>query len=222
MDRYISVSFGAQSAERHFSHILKSKTISASYRFGLDGGSFVVNSPNQYSRGLDRRVLSYGTVVPQILWIPHTVTDRRQHVEDAELQMPIFFLHTDGRLGLSLEAAVGGRCHTLLNSQSSAPLGPQTTTHIRIGVSEHSLSALVDYQLLMRFGDSYSGVGIASSSDRYKSATKRPSAIPLLCPSSCSTSGNPWMLSSRSLKWILRTRSRNGVSGRGVSSPTKS
>jgi len=67
------------------------------------------------------------------LWTPHTVTDRKQHVEDAELQMPIFFLHTDGRLGLTLEAAVSGRCHTLLNSQFSAPLGLQTTTHIRIG-----------------------------------------------------------------------------------------
>jgi hypothetical protein len=224
VDGYLSHSFGSQSAERHFSHILKSKAIAALYRFGPDGGSFVVNSPNhnQYSWVLDRRVLSFGTVVPQILWIPHTVTDRRQHVEGAELQMPIFFQHTDGRLGLSLEAAVGGRCHTLLNSQSSAPLGPQTTTHIRIGVSEHLLSALVDYQLLMRFGDSYSGVGIASSSDRYKSATKRPSAIRLLCPSSCSTSDDPWMLSSRPLKWILRTRSRNGVSGRGVSGPTKS
>ena len=74
----------------------------------------------------------------------------------------------------------------------------------------------------MRFRNSYSGVGIESSSDWYKSATKQASAIPLRCPSSHSTSGDLWILSSRPLKWILRTRSHNGVSEKGVSSPTKS
>jgi len=133
VDGYISRSFGPQSAERHFSNILKSNAIFASYRSEQDGGSFVVNSPNQYSWVIDRSVLGIGTVVPQILWTPHTVTDRKQHVQDAELQMPIFFMHTNGRLGLTLEAAVSGRCHTILNSQCSAPLGRQTTTHIRIG-----------------------------------------------------------------------------------------
>jgi len=136
VEGYISHSFGPQSAERHFSHILKSNAISASYRFVPDGGSFVVNFPNQYPCVLDRRVLSIGTVVPQILWAPSAATDQRQHVQDAELQMPIFFLHTDGRLGLTLEAAVGGRCHTLLDSQRSPPLGGKVTTYIRIGVSE--------------------------------------------------------------------------------------
>jgi hypothetical protein len=84
---------------------------------------------------LDRRVVGNGTVVPQSLWIPFTITDRRRHVQDAELQKPIFFLHMDGRLGLPLDAAVVGRCDTLLNARVPAPLGPQTTTHIRIGVS---------------------------------------------------------------------------------------
>src|SRR6266403_3891364 len=139
-------------AERLFSHILKRDPIPTSYRLERDGGSFVVTTPNQFSSVLDRRVVGTGTVVPQILWVPHTVTDRKHHVRDAELQMPIFFLHTDGRLGLTLEAAVGGRCHTLLNSQFPAPLGPQATTNIRIGVSEHFISALEDFRLLI---DSY-------------------------------------------------------------------
>jgi hypothetical protein len=77
-------------------------------------------------------VMDAGTVVRQTLWTPHTVTDRRQHVEDAPLQMPIFFQHTDGRLGLPLDVAISGRCHSLLNAQYFAPLGPQTTTYIRI------------------------------------------------------------------------------------------
>jgi hypothetical protein len=148
VDGYISRSFGPQLAERHFCHILKSKSVPASFRLGPDRSSFIVDFPNQ-SCLLDRGDLGMGTVIPQNLWIPTTVTDRRQHVQDAELQMPIFFLHTDGKLGLTLEAAVSGRCHTLLNSQCSAPLGPRATTHIRIGVSEHFLSALVDFQLLI-------------------------------------------------------------------------
>ena len=199
MDGYISRSFGPQLAERHFSHILKSKYVSASYCPGQDGGSFVVSSPNQHSWVLDRSAQGIGTVIPQVLWIPHTLMDRRLHVQDAELQRPIFFLHTDGRLGLTLEAAASGRCHTLLNSGCSAPLGYKTTIHIRIGVSEHFLSALV--QLLMRFRrPPCSGVGIASSSEMYKSATKLNSAILLPCPSSCNTSGDRWIHSSRPLK----------------------
>ncbi|KAI0256033.1 hypothetical protein BJV78DRAFT_1118101, partial [Lactifluus subvellereus] len=74
-----------------------------------------------------------GTVVPQTLWLPHSVTDRRQHVLEAELQMPIFFEGSNGRLGLPLDDALVGRFHNLLRAQQFAPLGNKTTTHIRIG-----------------------------------------------------------------------------------------
>jgi hypothetical protein len=67
---------------------------------------------------------------------PINVADRIRHIQDAELQLPIFFLHMDGRLGLPLDAAVIGRCDTLLNAQLPASLGPQVTTYIRIGVSD--------------------------------------------------------------------------------------
>ncbi|KAF8502126.1 hypothetical protein F5888DRAFT_1669394, partial [Russula emetica] len=112
-----------------FQHI----TGTASYLPGTEGGSFITTSvskyirvrfPNPYTWVLDRRVVGHGTVVPQSLWIPFTLTDRRRPVQDAELNMPIFFLHVDGRLGLPLDAAVIGRCDTLLNAQFPAPLGP--------------------------------------------------------------------------------------------------
>ena len=80
-------------------------------------------------------VVGAGSVVPQRLWIPHTATDVRQHVAEAELQMPIFFQHANGDLGVTLEAAMSGRSHSLINAPSFAPLGRYTTTHIRIGVS---------------------------------------------------------------------------------------
>ncbi|KAF8263647.1 hypothetical protein EI94DRAFT_1596241 [Lactarius quietus] len=67
------------------------------------------------------------------MWSPHTVIDRRQHVEEAILQMPIFFEGIDGRLGLSLEATAAGRCHGLRNARQFALLGPKSTAHIRIG-----------------------------------------------------------------------------------------
>ena len=84
---------------------------------------------------LDRAVLGgRGAVIPQTMWTPHTVTDKRQHVEEAVLQMPIFFEGKDGRLGLSLGEAAAGRCHGLRNAQQFAPIGHKSTTHIRIGV----------------------------------------------------------------------------------------
>jgi hypothetical protein len=85
------------------------------------------------SRLLDRAVVNRGTVVPQTMWSPHT--DQRHYVEEAVLQMPIFFEGIDGRLGLSLEASATGRCQGLRNAQQFAPLGHMLTTHIRIGVS---------------------------------------------------------------------------------------
>ncbi|KAI0248869.1 hypothetical protein BJV78DRAFT_1114999, partial [Lactifluus subvellereus] len=72
-------------------------------------------------------------VVPQTLWLPHSVTDRRQHVLEAELQMPIFFECSNGGLGLSLDDTFNGRFQNLLRAQQFAPLGYKTTTHIRIG-----------------------------------------------------------------------------------------
>ena len=98
--------------------------------------------------------------------------------------MPIFFLNMDGRLGLPLDAAVIGRCDTLLNGQFPAPLGPQVTTYIRIGVSD------IFGVVIILFTDSvatFSGVVIASSSDKFKSVTKDLSTIPSLFPSLRST-----------------------------------
>ena len=111
---------------------------------GSEGAFFFVNSvprhislqfPGQTRWVLDRGIVNRGTVVPQTLWAPHTVTDRRHHVEQADLQLPIFFQCMDGQLGLTLEAAAAGRCHGLIGAQDFAPLGRKSTTHIRIVVS---------------------------------------------------------------------------------------
>ena len=143
VDGYIPACFGPQSAERYFTCLLKSNTIPPWRHSGRQGDPFLIasvprhirdNSPNQTDWVLDRMVVRSGTVVPQTLWTPHTVvTDRRRHV--GELYMPIFFQHRDGRLGLPLDDVTISGCITLLNAWDFAPVGPASTTCIRILVS---------------------------------------------------------------------------------------
>jgi hypothetical protein len=49
--------------------------------------------------------------------------------------MPIFF-EGEGRLGISLVEATNGRCHGLRDANNFAPLGPKSSTYIRIIVSK--------------------------------------------------------------------------------------
>jgi hypothetical protein len=84
---------------------------------------------------LDRTVVPWGTVVPQTLWLSQSVIDRRQHVEEAGLQMPIFFESLNGSLGLSLDCAAIGQ-DGLVYAEQIAPLGNKASTYIRIGVSD--------------------------------------------------------------------------------------
>jgi len=81
---------------------------------------------------LDHSVMTAGTVVPQSLWSPRNVTDRRQYVDEASLQLPIFFTQENGVLGLSLDDATHGRCQTLRDARMQAHLGGKHTTFIRI------------------------------------------------------------------------------------------
>ncbi len=83
---------------------------------------------------LDYSIIRTGTVIPQTRWSPENVNDHRQHVAEAILQMPIFFIQQNGVLGLSLDNAINGRCQTLRDGRVHAQLGGKTTTHIRIGV----------------------------------------------------------------------------------------
>ncbi|KAH9054250.1 hypothetical protein EDB87DRAFT_1647319 [Lactarius vividus] len=140
VDGYTSQTFQSRRAEQYFQHLLKSNpipSIGPSSYPDREGYFFFVGPiarpPFDSSpRLLDRTVVNRGTVVPQTMWAPHTVTDQKQHVEEAVLQTPIFFEGVDGQLGLPLEASAAGRCHGLRNAQEFAPLGHKSTTHIRI------------------------------------------------------------------------------------------
>jgi hypothetical protein len=86
--------------------------------------------------------MDIGTVVPQLLWSPKNVNDLRQYVALAPLELPIFFTHEDGALGVSLNDAAKGRCHTLRDAHVQAHLGGKYTTYIRILVCTFSLVSL--------------------------------------------------------------------------------
>jgi hypothetical protein len=155
VDGYISRAFYPnRSAELYFSHLLKtSRNLKDLYQtlpapVG-SGEVFVIRGPLRppplmWDSGVPLWLLDYvikdiGTVVPQTLWTPRNRNDFKVHVEEADLQLPIFFIHGNGDLGLSLEDAVNGHHGTLRDARTPAQLGGKTTTHIRISVGRSRL-----------------------------------------------------------------------------------
>ncbi|KAI0260366.1 hypothetical protein BC834DRAFT_549127 [Gloeopeniophorella convolvens] len=83
---------------------------------------------------LDFRVdTTAGSVVRQRRWHPANEVDVRRHIEDAALQLPVFFVSHDGTLGYRLQDILQNTEYHLRNGYQPAPLGGRTTTHIRIG-----------------------------------------------------------------------------------------
>ena len=157
VDGYISRALHPnKSAEVYLSHLLKTRNLKELCQTlsSPSGVVFVVRNAKRLlppqplmsdHDGVPLWLLDYvikdiGTVVPQRLWTPHNKNDFKQHVEEADLQLPVFFIHENGDLGLSLEDAVSGRCHdTLWDARTYAQLGGKTTTHIRISVGSSRL-----------------------------------------------------------------------------------
>jgi hypothetical protein len=149
VDGYISQCFNSRAAEEYFLRLLK-RDIIPMYNvlsfLGIEGRFFVVDAlpshipiqPSPEMSGvLDRSLVAMGTAVPQTMWTPSAAADRTQLIGEGELQMPVFFEGVDGQLGIPLELAAAGRCHSLTDAQRFAPLGPsqKPVTDIRIRVS---------------------------------------------------------------------------------------
>ncbi|KAI0259807.1 hypothetical protein BC834DRAFT_846535 [Gloeopeniophorella convolvens] len=123
VDGYLSRTFGASAAENYFLTLFKAARLPRYHLVSNPCASFAI----------DFHITSIGTVVPQTIWVPQSINDRRQYVEHAELQLPIFFKLRNGQLGLPLAVAAAGRCEELCNDREGAPLGLKSSTHIRIG-----------------------------------------------------------------------------------------
>jgi hypothetical protein len=152
VDGYISRSFSSRMAEEYFFHLLKRNHI-PTYRVvsyaGTEGCYFVLDSapPREQVRPLpesnwvlDRSMVAMGTVVPQAMWSPPSVEDKRWLVGEAELQIPIFFEGPDGKLGIPLEAAASGQCDGLTNAHEIARVGQRSMLNVRILVCTASQS----------------------------------------------------------------------------------
>jgi len=76
--------------------------------------------------------MTEGTVVPQRRWTPAEEIEIRRHVEEATLQLPVFFVNRNGGIGFSLPDILQGHDLDLRNRDSQTTLGGRATAHIRI------------------------------------------------------------------------------------------
>jgi len=108
---------------------------------------------------LDFSITTEGTVIPQRRWTPADEVDIRRHVEEATLQLPVFFVNRNGSVGFWLPDILDGRDSELYNRDSHALLGGRTTSHIRINVSP--LPYLATRRVSSMFVDSFQWPGYA-------------------------------------------------------------
>ncbi|KAI0281525.1 hypothetical protein BC826DRAFT_922912 [Russula brevipes] len=154
-DGYISYTFTPRIAEIYISYLLRVdlQTVGAFSFDDLPGAFFVWNRPANHGRPsrivnerpawlLDyaisreedraiRPVVAVGSVVLQELWSPRGQGDWRRYFEQAQLQLPIFFVNTDGSVGVPVTDATA-RQMSLQGADHPVPLGDRTSLKIRI------------------------------------------------------------------------------------------
>jgi hypothetical protein len=143
IDSYIAYTFAPQGANIYLANLFKIDPQTVQI-FLHQGGFFVWNQPllpnltplnfnGHRAWLLDYHIQPGGTVVPQQLWFPQGQGDWRSHIEQAPLQMPLFFIQENGTLGVLIANAVEGQMF-LRGARDPAPFGLKATTKIRIGV----------------------------------------------------------------------------------------
>jgi len=157
-DGYIPYTFTPQAAANYYTILFKVDP-SVIQTFSHSGAFFVWNQPTIWTQpplnfngrpawAMDYRIRPGGSVVPQQIWFPQGQGDWRQYAEQAQLQMPLFFVNVDGTLGTPIVNAVAGQIH-LRGANEPPPFGDKSTTKIRIGVCTlaTSMHAHITYQL---------------------------------------------------------------------------
>ena len=154
-DSYISYTFTPQIAEVYLAYLFKTE-LKMVQPFHYQDSFFVWSQPPISTqppimilpRGqhhpnpawlLDFAIRPGGSVVPQQLWFPQGQGDWRRYVEQAHLQMPLFFTSADGSFGVPIVNAAAGQM-VLRGGNEPAPFGDKTTTKIRIGVCVQPLA----------------------------------------------------------------------------------
>jgi hypothetical protein len=116
-------------------------------------------------------------VVPQKIWTPSNQSDWRRYVEQASLRMPVFFIQYNGTVGLPLPQALNGDRPLLRGAEKAAPLGGGHSTQIRIAVSTSPPSRP---RFRLKRWLHHSGLGTNRGNARYRSGTRRDTAMKLL------------------------------------------
>jgi hypothetical protein len=142
-DGYITYTFRPQAAANYLTVLFKVNPSEVQIFF--HGGAFLVlNQPTNWTLPpldfngqrawiLDYHIRPCGSVVPQQIWFPQGQGDWRNYVEQARLQLPMFFVNVDGNLGVPVGNAAAGQMN-LRGAGDPAPFGDKMTTKIRIGV----------------------------------------------------------------------------------------
>ncbi|KZV62479.1 hypothetical protein PENSPDRAFT_247579 [Peniophora sp. CONT] len=141
VDGYIAYTFGPQHAHYYLSYLLGVNATTLQPLFW--GNRFLIAHPavthvTPHCNSSDGRPLwlidykaevNRGAVVPQKLFIPAGEDNRVRHAINAQLQLPIFFVHADGRVGITVPEAVAGHSTNLVGAHQFASLGGRSTTH---------------------------------------------------------------------------------------------
>jgi hypothetical protein len=150
VDGFLAHTFSPQDAYVFFTLLLRTPDFLRYYHVSYSQGmwSITQNAPLHVQRSLlevstqnpplalDFSVqATQGTVVPQRRWIPAEEDNVRRHIQEALLQLPIFFVNQNGGVGFWLPDILQARDRDLYNRDSAASLGGVATTNIRINVS---------------------------------------------------------------------------------------
>ena len=150
VDGFLAHTFSPRDAHNFFVLLLRTPNFLQHYRisYAPHGAWYIVRSVPSPSLGAPSQNVSLpldysvkgtqGTVLPQRRWTPADEVDIRRHVEEATLQLPVFFINRNGSVGFSLPDILQGQDRDLCHRDSQASLGGRATTHIRINVSSHT------------------------------------------------------------------------------------
>ena len=142
--------FSPRDAHAFFTHLLRTSDYHSHISYSQ--GIWYMNCVQQPSSGLSTQLpLDFstreteGTVVPQTRWTPADNVDIRRYVQEAPLQLPVFFVNQNGSVGFWLPDILDGRDGDLYNRENHASLGGTSTIHIRINVSSLSYLTANDF-----------------------------------------------------------------------------
>ncbi|VDB88664.1 unnamed protein product [Peniophora sp. CBMAI 1063] len=138
----IPLTFGRATAEAYLAHLLG---VSPHSDWGVSRGTHEYAGAYRVVLKMDARTLDFdvgsvrgeGVLVPQKLWRPSSDLDHMRLVNNAELQLPIWFDLLTGGVGISLADAVDGQRAELRDKDICVSMKGRATTAIRLLIEGH-------------------------------------------------------------------------------------